>query len=227
MCQRSIREGHEIPVFRVTHLEPPTSSDASSLVHGALGGRVRRTILLAAAAPSPWASASPTGVGLGDATAFAVLAGSAVTNTGASSSPGPGCEPWHVGDRHTRGGRRLDLRRRRRRHSTGRPGYRVYKCGETDADLPDRLYDDGPRRQELGTRVYNASSSMQLTGTLTLNGNGDPNAVFVFQAGSSLITASDSTVNLIGMRRRATSSGRSEPRPPSVRQAASSAPSWR
>ena len=30
-----------------------------------------------------------------------------------------------------------------------------------------------------------------MTGVLTLDGGGDPNAVFVFQAGSSLITAGD------------------------------------
>jgi hypothetical protein len=45
--------------------------------------------------------------------------------------------------------------------------------------------------------VYNSGSSIGLTGTLTLDAEGDPNAVFVFQAGSSLITASGSTVSLI------------------------------
>jgi Ice-binding-like len=34
--------------------------------------------------------------------------------------------------------------------------------------------------------VYTFSSSAQLTGTLTLNSEGDPNAVFVFQIGSTL-----------------------------------------
>lgn len=37
--------------------------------------------------------------------------------------------------------------------------------------------------------VYCSASSIGVTGTLTLNGGGDPNATFVFQAGSSLITA--------------------------------------
>ena len=35
---------------------------------------------------------------------------------------------------------------------------------------------------------------MALTGTVTLDAQGDPNAVFIFQAGSTLITASNSTV---------------------------------
>ena len=37
--------------------------------------------------------------------------------------------------------------------------------------------------------VYCTASGIGISGTLTLNGGGDPNAVFVFQAGSSLTTA--------------------------------------
>jgi len=37
---------------------------------------------------------------------------------------------------------------------------------------------------------------MGLTGTVTLNGHGDAGAIFIFQAGSTLITASNSTVQL-------------------------------
>jgi hypothetical protein len=45
--------------------------------------------------------------------------------------------------------------------------------------------------------VYKASSSIGLTGTVTLDAQGDPNAVFVFQIGSTLTTASASVVSLI------------------------------
>ena len=45
--------------------------------------------------------------------------------------------------------------------------------------------------------VYNFNSSAQLTGTLTLNGLGNPNAVFIFNIGSTLTTASASVVSLI------------------------------
>ena len=44
--------------------------------------------------------------------------------------------------------------------------------------------------------VYCFSSSAQLTGTLILDAQGDPNAVWVFQIGSTLTTASNSTVQL-------------------------------
>lgn len=45
--------------------------------------------------------------------------------------------------------------------------------------------------------VYNSASSMALTGTLTLDAQNNPNAVFIFQAGSTLVTAPGSTVSLI------------------------------
>jgi hypothetical protein len=45
--------------------------------------------------------------------------------------------------------------------------------------------------------VYCFTSSAQLTGTLTLNALGDPNAVFIFQTGSTLTSASNSSVLLI------------------------------
>lgn len=44
--------------------------------------------------------------------------------------------------------------------------------------------------------VYCFADSAQLTGTLTLNGRGDPNSIFVFQIASTLTTASNSSVNL-------------------------------
>ena len=45
--------------------------------------------------------------------------------------------------------------------------------------------------------VYCFDSSAQLTGTLTLDAQGDPNAVWVFQIGSTLTTATNSSVVLI------------------------------
>jgi type VI secretion system secreted protein VgrG len=45
--------------------------------------------------------------------------------------------------------------------------------------------------------VYFFASEAQLTGTLTLDAMGNPNALFVFQIGSTLTTASASAVNVI------------------------------
>lgn len=49
----------------------------------------------------------------------------------------------------------------------------------------------------LTTGVYKFDSSAQLTGTLTLDAQGDPDAAFIFQIGSTLTTASASSINLI------------------------------
>jgi hypothetical protein len=139
-------------------------------------------------------------VGLGTATPFAILAGSEVTNTGASVISG-------------------DLGVSPATSVTGTPNVidgSIFKGTAVAATAKAALgtaYTDAAGRspttignftttglggKSLVAGVYNATSTLQLTGTLTLNGNGDPNAVFVFQAGSSLITASDSTVVLIG-----------------------------
>jgi ice-binding like protein len=47
--------------------------------------------------------------------------------------------------------------------------------------------------------VYDSGAgTFQITGTLTLDGQGDPNAVFIFQMATTLVTASGSDVQLIG-----------------------------
>lgn len=51
--------------------------------------------------------------------------------------------------------------------------------------------------QTLTTGVYKFSSAAKLTGTLTLDAQGDPEAVFIFQIGSALTTATSSEVKLI------------------------------
>jgi hypothetical protein len=48
----------------------------------------------------------------------------------------------------------------------------------------------------LTSGVYESASAMALSGSLTLNGGGNADAVFIFQAGSTLITASGSRVVL-------------------------------
>jgi type VI secretion system secreted protein VgrG len=49
----------------------------------------------------------------------------------------------------------------------------------------------------LAPGVYCFSSSAFLTGTLVLNGGGNPNAQFIFQIGTTITTASGSVVSLI------------------------------
>jgi type VI secretion system secreted protein VgrG len=45
--------------------------------------------------------------------------------------------------------------------------------------------------------VYATPTSFSITGQLVLDGQGDPDATFVFQAGSTLLTATDSSVTMV------------------------------
>jgi hypothetical protein len=46
--------------------------------------------------------------------------------------------------------------------------------------------------------IYDTAAALALTGALTLDGQGDPNAVFIFQVDAALNTAAASTVSLTG-----------------------------
>ena len=53
-------------------------------------------------------------------------------------------------------------------------------------------------RQTLTPGVYDsADGTLGITGTLTLDSEGDPNRVFIFKIDSTLITAAGSNINLI------------------------------
>jgi hypothetical protein len=138
------------------------------------------------------------GITLGTAGNFAVLAGSTVTNTGSSVinggdvgvSPGtaitgfpPGAitPPYtmHAGDAVAAQAQN-DLTTAYNAAAGLAPTQNL-----TGMDLGGLTLTPG---------VYFFSSSAQLTGTLTLNDEGNPNAQFVFQIGSTLTTASNSSV---------------------------------
>ena len=148
----------------------------------------------AGSAAVPFAEAS---VNLGTASSFAVLGGQTVTNTGPSVitgdlgvSPGSavvGFPPGVViGATHAADAVALQAQ------SDLTTAYND-AAGRTPATaVPSDL-----GGLTLTTGVYSNATSIGLTGTVTLDGQGDPNAVFIFQAGSTLITASNSTVALI------------------------------
>ncbi len=74
-----------------------------------------------------------------------------------------------------------------------RTAYNTCKSMTSTADLTgDDLGD-----MVLTAGVYSFSSSVGITGTLTLDGQGNSNSLFVFQIGSTLITATAAVVKLI------------------------------
>ncbi|MEU8431899.1 ice-binding family protein, partial [Streptomyces sp. NPDC029216] len=138
-------------------------------------------------------------VPLGTAASFAVLAGSEITNTGPSVitgdlgvSPGTaisGFPPGTVnGTQHSGPIDPVGLQAK----SDLVMAYNNAAGQATDAALPP---DAGGLTLVPG--VYTASSTLGLTGTLTLDAQDDPSAVWVFQVGSALTTASSSSVSLI------------------------------
>lgn len=143
------------------------------------------------------AQASP--VNLGTAKVFVVLAGSTATNTGPSVlngalgvSPGTAIVGFGLpavvnGATHAANGvaaqGQLDLT----------TAYDVAAGQAVTRDMTG--IDLG--NQILKAGAYRYSSSAQLTGPLTLDAEGDPNAQFVFMIGTTLTTASASSVVLI------------------------------
>jgi hypothetical protein len=138
-------------------------------------------------------------VGLGTAGSFAVLAGTPnVTNTGNSIISGDlGVSPAAA--------------------VTGFPPGRVINgtihradavAAQAKSDLTTAYNDAAGRAltasvpafigagQTLAPGVYKASSSLDVGGSLTLDAGGDPNAVFIFQVPSKLVTDSASNVIL-------------------------------
>jgi hypothetical protein len=146
---------------------------------------------------APPALAAATFVPLGTADSFAVLAGSGITNTGPTVI---------VGDIGTYPTTTIVGAAGMTVTGTNHGGDAVTQNAKSDlttayiaaaGEIPTLPIVADLGGTTLNTGVYNSGSSIGLTGTLTLDAQGDPDAVFVFQAGSSLITASGSTVSLI------------------------------
>ena len=161
-----------------------------------MGNRI--SFLLASLAMANLPSHAMAGIDLGTAGNFAVLAGSTVTNTGpsvinggdvgvspgsalAGFSPGTIVAPYttHAGDAGAlRAQSDLTL-------AYNAAAALTHTQDLTGLNLGGLVLTPG---------VYFFSSSAQLTGTLTLNDLGDPNAQFVFQIGSTLTTASGASM---------------------------------
>jgi hypothetical protein len=168
-----------------------------------LAGATALLLPVASAAGFP----NPAKPPLGTAGAFTVLAGSTVTNTGLTVisadtgiggnlgvSPGSavtGFPPGlvlapgaiHAGDATANEGQ------------TDAGTASVNLAGRTPNVVFPPVHD--LVGQTLTAGVYNDPTSLALSGAVTLNAQGDPDAIFIFQAGSTLVTSTASSVRLI------------------------------
>jgi Ice-binding-like len=144
------------------------------------------------------AVASASAVNLGTARPFVVLGGSTVTNTGPSVLNGelglaPGTSLTGFGlPAVVNGATHDDDAVASQAKGDLTTAYNVAAGQPVTADLTG---------QDLGGKTltpgaYSFSSSAGLTGRLTLNAQGNPNAQFVFEIGSTLTTASASSIVL-------------------------------
>jgi hypothetical protein len=144
--------------------------------------------------------ANPAGVLLGAADSYAVLGGTTITNTGPTVingdvglNPGIALTGFPPGTIH--GATHLhDAAAQKAKTDLASSAYADVAARPFTAKVPANL-----GGQSLSAGVYRTGSvpSLGLTGNLTLDGHGDPQAVFIFQVQSALITAPDSRVNLV------------------------------
>src|SRR5688572_18003738 len=155
-------------------------------------------ILALGSALSSTPAAAQTAPTLGTAEPFAVLGGSTVTNTGPSVingsvglSPGSAITGFPpgivVGTIHAADAVALQAQ------NDTVTAFNALASQSCTTDLTG---------QDLGgltltPGVYCFSAGAALTGTLTLNAQGNPAAVFIFRTGSTLVTASGSSVSII------------------------------
>ena len=159
-----------------------------------------KTVILLAITAFAAVQAQAQAAILGSAQDFAVLGASTVTNTGPTSIWGDlGVDPGTAitgfppgiltgGSMYEPG----DVARQARKDALTAYLYLAELSSTTHYSSPADL-----GGLTLSPGVYKFDSSAQLTGTVTLNFGANPNANFVFQIGSTLTTASDSSVNVI------------------------------
>lgn len=163
-----------------------------------LGVALAAAVAVVVALPGT-AQAAATVVPLGTASSFVVLAGSAITNTGPTTLGGDvGLSPagpssitgfntvtQSSGTVHAADGVALNAQ------NDLTIGYVNAAGQQPTTAIPTEL-----GGSTLLPGVY-SSGTFGITNTLTLDAQGDPNAVWVFKAGSTLITASNSSISLI------------------------------
>jgi len=172
-------------------------SNRFDLRRARLAGLALAATLALAAVP---VAAQAAAVNLGTASPFVVLGGSTVTNTGPSVLNGdlglsPGSSLTGFNEAVVNGATHESDAVAAQAQADLTTAYNVAAGQPIPAGNDLTGVDLG--NQKLTAGAYGFSTSAQLTGQLTLDAQGDPNAQFVFVIGSTLTTASASSVVLV------------------------------
>ncbi|GAC1374329.1 MAG: hypothetical protein NVSMB43_12720 [Pseudarthrobacter sp.] len=190
-------EGTAMKHISAHHGSSKQTEGVSRRRKAAKAGGATGVFLLAAALlwqQTPAFAATP--VGLGTAASYSVLAGTTVTNTGPTTLQGDlGVSPGRAitgfppgvsaGAKHPADAVALQAQSDVGIAYNSAAGQAL--TTSVSGDLVGRTLTEG---------VYNSTSSLALSGQLTLDGQGNPNSVFVFQVASGLTTASASSIIL-------------------------------
>jgi hypothetical protein len=164
-----------------------------------LAGALTATVAVGALVATPQTASAAAPVALGTAANFAVLAGKGIVNTGSTVvtgdlgvSPGSAVTGFPPGTK------------------SGTTHAADAVAAQAQADLTTAYNDAAAQTPAttvptqlggttVGPGIYKSTAgTFQITGDLTLDAQGDPDAVFIFQTTSSLGTGTASTVTLTG-----------------------------
>ena len=139
-------------------------------------------------------------VTLGSTVTFAALAGSTLTNTGPSIvngnlgvSPGTAVTGFPPGSVINGAIHAADPTA-----ATAQGDLTIAYNDAAGRSGPTLLVGGALANQSLAPGLYNATTSLGISGNLTLDGGGNPGAVFIFQIGTTLTTATGSQIILSG-----------------------------
>lgn len=183
-------------MFSISDLKN-SSKLTKTVITGSIAAIAATTIFITVVA-----TAAIPAVQLGTSKSFAVLAGSGITNTGPTTLSGTyganiGSSPTgtFTGDTTvTTSGTKFLADDP---ITAGAKSDALIAYNDAAGRTPASTIAGDLGGQTLVGGVYKSASSIGLTGTLVLNGENDPATVFVFQAGSTLTTASASKIELI------------------------------